>query len=93
MRTCAPVHPGSSTDSADPLDHLTAWSLDHCLRTISSFGLRHFRPAISYLLPSKAHDQEVRILIDTLTSRNLDERKLVKIANDVLGVKVPDGWK
>jgi hypothetical protein len=35
----------------------------------------------------------VRILIDTWTSRNLDERILVKIANDVLGVKVPGGWK
>jgi hypothetical protein len=35
----------------------------------------------------------VRILIDTWTSRNLDEKILVKIANDVLGVKVPGGWK
>ena len=36
---------------------------------------------------------EVQVLIDTWTSRNLDERILVKIANDVLGVKVPGGWK
>ena len=47
----------------------------------------------SKLPGGKAHDREVRILIDTWTSRNLDERILVKIANDVLGVKVPGGWK
>jgi hypothetical protein len=41
----------------------------------------------------KAHDREVRILIDTWTSRELDERILVKIADEVLGVKVPGGWK